>query len=94
MPYRTEDETGDRIYTTFHARTFAEMPSMVFQACMATGTPSLSRYYQEAVCRRLADDMGYDLDQLLEHLPPTRKQDTLFNGHRRVGPANTEEDVR
>lgn len=97
MPFRTEatvDGELVRLNTTIHFLTFASMPSMIFEACKQHGIPSNSRYVQEAVCRRLADDMGYDYDELIAALPPGRRQARVFNGHRRPGPANTVEDVR
>lgn len=89
MNYRI-DETR----TTIHFLTSAEMPSMVYEACVATGTPSNTRYVQEAVCRRLAADLGLDYDDLLSRLPAGRRQARVFNGLRAIGPANTVEEVR
>lgn len=89
MPFRLDENR-----TTIHFITFAEMPMMVYEACCATGTPSNTRYVQEAVCRKLADDTGLDYDELLSRLPPTRRQARVFNGQRAIGPANTVEEVR
>lgn len=89
MSYRI-DETR----TTIHFLTSAEMPSLVYDACVKTGTPSNTRYVQEAVCRRLAEDLGLDLDELLARLPAGRRQARVFHGLQVIGPANTVEEVR
>jgi hypothetical protein len=88
MPFRTDENR-----TTIHFLTFAEMPSMIYEACKAKDVPSNTRYVQEAICRRLADDMGYDYDVLVDHLPPGRRTVPTFNTQRRIGPANTHEEV-
>lgn len=87
----------DQFRTKIAFVTYAGMPSQVYQACKITGTVSLTRYYQEAVCQRLATDLGIPLENLLARLPPPRgKAATLLmppDGPR-VGPANTDEEVR
>ena len=89
MPFRTGPGR-----TTIHFLTFTEMPSMIFEACKQHDVPSNTRYVQEAICRRIADDMGYEYDELVAALTPGRRTTPAFNGHRRIGPANTHEEVR
>jgi|KBSMisStandDraft_5_1062788.scaffolds.fasta_scaffold84038_3 hypothetical protein len=89
MPFRLGEGR-----TKMQFLTSAEMPSMCFDACSVTGTPSITRYIQIAVCERLAKDLGEDLDEMLSRLPPTRPTVGEFNDHKMVGPANTYEEVR
>jgi hypothetical protein len=88
VPFRLDD---------FRARaqfvTFAEMPSMVYEACQATDTPSLTRYYQEAVCEKLARDLHTPLDDLLAMLPEPRTSAKVLLKPRN-GPFQTVETVR
>lgn len=48
------------------------MPHDVYLACLATGIPSNTAYYQTAVCERLSVDLGIPLPELLAALPPRR----------------------
>lgn len=92
MPFRLDRFTGKIQFVTF-----AAMPSMIYQACKATGTVSQTRYCQEAVCEKLSRDLGVPLGELLAKLPPPRgKAATLMMppGGPRIGPANTIEEVR
>jgi len=66
---------------------------MIYDACDLLGTPSNTRYIQEAICARLASDMGLDYDALIAKLPPTRSSVGL-RAARAHGPGNTVEDVR
>jgi hypothetical protein len=52
--------------------TSAEMPALVYQACVETGCPSNTAYYQLATCAALAKDLGLDFDTLVAHLPTPR----------------------
>lgn len=88
MPFRV-DETR----TTIHIITFAEMPSLIYDACDLAGTPSNTRYIQEAICEKLARDLDVDYHDLIERLPATRARNG-FRAHRLHGPGNTVEDVR
>ena len=75
--------------------TFAAMPSMIHEACVKTGTVSQTRYVQEAVCEKLARDLGQPVENLLARLPePRGKAAALLPAPVRVGPANTSEVVR
>jgi len=67
MPYRL-DEFRSKIQFTSSAR----MPYDIYQACLLTETVSNTRYIQEAVCQRLARDLGVPLPELLGALPPPR----------------------
>lgn len=94
MPFR--DPEGNR--TTIKIATFARMPSLIYEACLSTGTPSNTRYIQEALCMRLAKDHGIPYDSLLAQLPPTRSNSAaLFDGNRAhvnrtyIGSKNIEE---
>lgn len=77
--------------------TFAGMPSMIYKACLATGTVSQTRYIQVAVCEKLARDLNMRLDDLLVMLPAPRGPATMLlptKGKPRIGPANTIETVK
>jgi hypothetical protein len=88
MPFRLDE---NRTKMQFIAP--VEMPNQVYRACVATDIPSNTRYIQIAVCERLARDLGLDLDELLARLPATRDMNGL-RGQRRIGSANTVEEVR
>lgn len=95
MPFRL-----DEFRTTLRCITNVEMPSMIYRACIKTGTISNTRYIQEAVCAALARDLDIPLEDLLAQLPePRSNAKTLFGDDRRqaprrTGPANTVESVR
>lgn len=80
--------------------TSAEMPSLIYKACLETGIASNTAYVQHAVCEALARDLGIPLEDLLAKLPPNRSNSkVLFGGDRKpkrimAGPANTIESVR
>jgi hypothetical protein len=63
-------ETNGRAVISFI--TFARMPSVVYHACVKTGTVSNTRYIQEAVCEKLSRDLGIPIADLLAELPPPR----------------------
>lgn len=94
MPFRL-DETRAKIQFLTSAR----MPSLIYKACVATGTISNTVYIQHAVCEALSRDLDIPLDTLLGELPPPRGNSaTLFGGSRRhvklvPGPGNTVEEV-
>lgn len=67
MPWRLDEFRAKVSFTTS-----AEMPHLVYRACLATGTVSNTAYYQVAVCERLARDLDIPLDVLLARLPPRR----------------------
>lgn len=75
--------------------TSAQMPSLVYRACLKTGVPSNTRYYQEAVCERLSRDLGVPLEELLDSLPPTRgNAAVLFGDDRRRVRSRIVEEVK
>jgi hypothetical protein len=67
MPFRL-DEFRAKIQFIAPAR----FPSLIYRACLATDTVSNTRYIQEAVCTRLARDLGLDEQELLDSLPTPR----------------------
>lgn len=66
-PWRLDEFRAKVSFTTS-----ASMPSLVYHACLETGTVSNTRYYQVAVCERLSRDLSVPLDDLLSALPPAR----------------------
>lgn len=69
--------------------TFAAMPNLIYQACLASGMPSNTVYIQHAVCEALSKDLDIDLSELLEQLPNPRGNAKRLH----AGPGNTVEDV-
>lgn len=67
MPFRLDEYRAKIQFTTS-----ARMPYDVYQACLATGCVSNTRYVQEAVCARLAVDLAIPLAELLAALPEPR----------------------
>jgi hypothetical protein len=60
-------------------------PSLIHKACVETDTVSNTRYIQEAMCARLARDLGLDEQELIDSLPPSRGMAAaLFGGDRRA----------
>lgn len=91
-PFRLDEFRAKIQFTTS-----AEMPSLIYRACIKTNTVSNTRYVQEAVCERLARDLDIPLERLLDRLPPPRgKAAVPFGEDRkpRPGSANTVEEVR
>lgn len=48
------------------------MPSLIYQACVATGTVSSTVYCQYAIIDALVRDLGLDRDELIAGLPVPR----------------------
>jgi len=101
-PFRLDEFRAKVQFTTS-----AEMPMLVYRACLETGVPSNTVYYQLATCAALARDLGVDFDDLVAALPaprgpsghlydPTVPNHPLSRFWRSVaiGPANTVEEVR
>ena len=97
------DQFPDRCKIQFVANN--ALPSMIYRACLATGTTSNTVYIQHAVCEALARDLDLDLAALLDALPPPRgPANHLFDPdpthpmdrytRQFIGPANTVEEVR
>ena len=83
-----------------------QMPYLIYQACMRTGVVSNTAYIQRAVAEALARDLDMPLADILANIPPNRgnaahlfdpNDDRPRNQYKRVvrvGPANTNEEVR
>jgi len=102
MPFRLDEFRAKVQFTTS-----ADMPMLVYDACLKTGVPSNTVYYQLATCAALARDLGLDYDELVAALPPPRgPAGHLFDPGQTnhtmsrfwksvaIGPANTNEEVR
>lgn len=93
MPFRLDEFRAKIQFVTM-----ARMPNLIYKACVATGTPSNTRYIQEAVCAALSRDLQIDYQELLNELPPGRGQASrlLHDTPRptRTGPGNTVEEVK
>lgn len=78
--------------------TSAEMPSLIYKACVATGARSNTVYIQMAVARALSRDLGIPMEEIVRNLPkPHGNAATRFDGGRRPvrpGSAGTIEEVR
>jgi len=74
MPFRTGAYTpaGAEPRAKVQFTTAAWMPRLIYQACLATGTPSNTAYIQTAVCEKLARDLDKDLDKMMARLPKRR----------------------
>jgi hypothetical protein len=115
VPFRLDSEGFDgRAKVQF--TTSAAMPTLIYQACLATGTVSNTVYCQHALVQALARDLGLDVADLVADLPQPRgpsahlwnpEDHTLGRYERirhgialdpakmvRIGPANTDEEVR
>ena len=72
-------------------------PVLIHRACVNTGTLSQTRYIQEAVAARLAEDLGMDYDDLMGQMPPPRSLAAFLIGPgqgKRSWAISTPEDVR
>jgi hypothetical protein len=78
--------------------TNSRQPYLIYLACLKTDTVSNTRYVQEAICEKLARDLGLDLGELLAELPPPRgKANHLFDQRiktPRVGPSGAIEHIK
>lgn len=72
MPFRLDPEKYGEFRAKIQFTTGAWMPYQIYQACLATGVLSNTRYCQEALCEKLARDLDLDLDELLGALPTGR----------------------
>lgn len=85
MPFRLNEHRAKIQFITS-----ARMPSLIYRACLAKGVASNTRYVQEAVARRLSEDLGIPLGDLLDELPPPRSKAAHLFGpgeHQRRAPA-------
>lgn len=108
MPFRLDSERYGEFRAKIAFTTSARMPSDIYEACKATGVVSNTVYVQHAVCEALARDLGIPVEELKAALPTPRgpAAAVLAPGWRapihlehsggvfRVGPANTDEEVR
>lgn len=79
MPFRLDEKYGE-FRAKIQFTTAAWMPYKIYQACLATGIMSNTRYCQIAVCERLAKDLDLDLEELISQLPRARTvANHLFN---------------
>jgi hypothetical protein len=70
-PFRIESVTyPGRAKVQF--TTSAQMPHLIYQACLRTGVCSNTVYIQHAVVDALARDLGLDREQMIESLPTPR----------------------
>lgn len=105
MPFRLDEFRAKIQFTTS-----AEMPSLIYRACLATGTVSNTVYCQHALAEALARDLDVPIEDILANLPAPRGVTAhVFNPEdgkqsrygkpavaigHRIGPAGTIEDVR
>lgn len=79
MPFRLDERYGE-FRAKIQFTTAAWMPYQIYQACLATGVLSNTRYCQLAVCEKLARDLDLDYDDLVANLPRARgPANHLFN---------------
>ena len=72
--------------------TSAEMPALIYKACLATDTCSNTRYIQEAVCERLAKDLDIPVERLLDRLPTPKSRAAVPFGPDRKPARKTGDD--
>ena len=75
MPFRLNEKYGE-FRAKIQFTTAAWMPYKIYQACLATGILSNTRYCQLAVCEKLAKDLDLDLGELVAELPKARTVNT------------------
>ena len=90
MPFRLDERYGE-FRAKIQFTTAAWMPYKIYQACLATGILSNTRYCQLAVCEKLAKDLDLDLGELVAELPKartvnTRLWDPTENNTKMMGP--------
>lgn len=93
MPFRLDEFRAKMQFITS-----ARMPHLVYRAAIKTGKPSNTVYIQHVLCEALARDLGLDLDELLDELPPpqgpTKSQVHAIHRRRLTGPAGAVQEVR
>ena len=72
MTFRLDPERYGQFRAKIQFTTSAEMPSLIYRACLATGFLSNTVYCQHALCQALARDLDIPLADLLDHLPTPR----------------------
>lgn len=82
MPYRLNE-----FRAKIQFMTSARMPSLIYKACIRTGTASNTAYIQRAVCEAVARDLKMPLEELLAEQPPNRGSAAhLFGSDRKARP--------
>lgn len=105
MPFRLDDAKAKIQFVTS-----AEMPSLIYKACLTSGVVSGTVYCQHALVAALARDLGLDEADLVARLPRPRGPanhlfDPVANPMNRygvpsaplgvlIGPGQTIEEVR
>lgn len=79
MPFRLNEHRAKIQFVTM-----ARMPSLIYKAAKKRGIVSNTRYIQEALCERLAKDLGIPLANLLSELPPPRGAATVLSDRAKV----------
>lgn len=70
MPFRLGERWPGRAKIQF--TTSAEMPSLIYRACLATGVVSNTRYCQLALAEALGRDLGIPVETVIAGLPEPR----------------------
>lgn len=87
MPFRLDEFRAKIQFVTS-----AQMPHLIYKACLRTDTASNTRYIQEAVCEKLSRDLDIPLQDLLDALPPCRSAAAvLWGGDRKPKPRRLDE---
>ena len=96
MPFRLDPERYGEFRGKIQFTTSAQMPSLIYKACLATGCPSNTVYIQYAVCEALARDLDLPLEDLIASLPTPRttSKHLMKPKDAIIGPASYHEDVR
>jgi hypothetical protein len=92
MPFRLSELSAKIQFITS-----AQMPSMIYRACLATGTVSNTVYIQRALAEALARDLNIPVEDIMANLPAPRGPAAHLYEHDqpvRIGPGNTIETVR
>lgn len=64
----------DESKTRIQFITSAEMPYLIYQACLKTGHPSMTVYCQHAIIDALARDLDLPVDEMVAKLPTNRSR--------------------
>lgn len=73
MPFRLNEFRAKIQFVTS-----AQMPHLIYKACLATGVESNTVYVQRAVCEALARDLNIPLQDLLDSLPEPRSRAAML----------------
>lgn len=89
MPFRDTDIRGK-----IQFQTSAEMPYLVYQACLKTNTRSNTVYIQHAVAEALSRDLGIPLEELIANLPPTATRMRQYRTGKIIERPRIDQEVR